>query len=89
MRDLVRPTIEAAEELHAAAVLVSGGVAANAELRKRFEEEASRRGLEVFFPSRELSTDNAAMIAAAAYPRLLAGELAGEELDAEAVLPLA
>ncbi|MGO9642615.1 MAG: tRNA (adenosine(37)-N6)-threonylcarbamoyltransferase complex transferase subunit TsaD [Candidatus Acidiferrales bacterium] len=89
VRDLVRPTIEAAEELRAAAVLVSGGVAANAELRRTFEEEASRRGLEAFFPSRALSTDNAAMIAAAAYPHLLAGELAGDELDAEAVLPLA
>jgi len=89
VRDLVRPTLGAAEELHAATVLVSGGVAANAELRKTFEEEAARRGLASLFPSRALSTDNAAMIAAAAYPHFLAGEFAGEELDAEAVLPLA
>ncbi len=88
VRDLVRPTLEAAEELHVATVMVSGGVAANAELRRTFEEEAGRRGLDSFFPSRALSTDNAAMIAAAAYPHFLAGEFAGEELDAEAVLPL-
>ena len=51
--------------------------------------EAQRRGLEVFFPSLALSTDNAAMIAAAAYPRLLAGQETGDDLNAEAVLPLA
>ena len=88
VRDLVRPTLEAAEELHAESVLVSGGVAANAELRQTFEKEAARRGCETYFPSRALSTDNAAMIAAAAYPHLLAGELADEALDAEAIFPL-
>ena len=46
-------------------------------------------GFEVFFPSRELSTDNAAMIAAAAYPRLLSRLFAGWNLNAEPVLPLA
>jgi N6-L-threonylcarbamoyladenine synthase len=43
----------------------------------------------VFFPSRQLSTDNAAMIAAAAYSKLLAGEHADAQLNAEANLPLA
>jgi N6-L-threonylcarbamoyladenine synthase len=88
VRDLVRPTAEAAEELKAATVLVSGGVAANTELRATFEAETARRGLASFFPSRALSTDNAAMIAAAAYGHFLAGEFAGDELDAEALLPL-
>jgi N6-L-threonylcarbamoyladenine synthase len=70
-------------------VLVSGGVAANSELRRVFDSSAAEaRGLPVFFPSRALSTDNAAMIAAAAYSRLLTGERAGDDLDAEAVLPL-
>jgi N6-L-threonylcarbamoyladenine synthase len=87
--ELVKRTLRAAEETGARSVLVSGGVAANGELRATFEREAGKRGLEVFFPSRELSTDNAAMIAAAAYPKLLAGELQGEALNAEAVLPLA
>jgi N6-L-threonylcarbamoyladenine synthase len=87
--DLVRRACAAAGACDTRAILVSGGVAANTELRRTFHAEANSRGLDVYFPSRALSTDNAAMIAAAAYPRLLAGELAGMELEAEAVLPLA
>jgi hypothetical protein len=44
-----------------------GGVAANSQLRTTFEQRARAEGLAVYFPDRELSTDNAAMIAAAAY----------------------
>jgi N6-L-threonylcarbamoyladenine synthase len=87
--DLVTRTLAAAEQHAAHSVLVSGGVAANRRLRRCFAEEAQRRGLEVFSPSIALSTDNAAMIAAAAYPHLLAGETADAELNAEANLPLA
>ncbi len=87
--DLVGRTLAAAEQFAARAVLVSGGVAANRQLRAAFETEARLRGLEVFFPSRALSTDNAAMIAAAAYPKFLAGECADAQLNAEANLPLA
>ena len=87
--ELVNRTLRAAQNTNARSVLVSGGVAANGELRATFEREAKRYALEVFFPSRELSTDNAAMIAAAAYPKFLQGELQGEALNAEAVLPLA
>jgi N6-L-threonylcarbamoyladenine synthase len=68
---------------------VSGGVAANSELRRSFESEAARCHLEVFFPSRVLSTDNAAMIAAAGYPRFLSGAYEDSMLNAEANLPLA
>jgi N6-L-threonylcarbamoyladenine synthase len=70
-------------------ILVSGGVAANRELRSTFEREAPLRGFAVFFPSRALSTDNAAMIAAAAYPKFLAGDLADSTLDPLPNLPLA
>ncbi len=86
--ELTRRTLRAAEDTAAQSVLVSGGVAANSELRRSFEDEARQRGLQTFFPSRELSTDNAAMIAAAAYPRLISGQLAGWDLNAEPVLPL-
>jgi N6-L-threonylcarbamoyladenine synthase len=89
VRDLVDRTCAAAEECEARTVLVSGGVAANSELRRRFVQDANRRALEVYFPSRALSTDNAAMIAAAAYPRLLAGEVATLDLNAEPTFPLA
>jgi tRNA N6-adenosine threonylcarbamoyltransferase len=87
--ELISRTIQAAEDVAAQSILVSGGVAANNELRSSFETEAERRSLQVFFPSRELSTDNAAMIAAAAYPKLLSAQFAGLDLNAEPVLPLA
>ena len=87
--ELVRRTMGAATEAGARSVLVSGGVAANAGLRASFEREAAQKNLPVFFPSRELSTDNAAMIAAAAFPKLLAGDLADATLDAQPILPLA
>ena len=86
--ELLTRALRAAEDTAAQSVLVSGGVAANSELRRSFEGEAQHAGLQVFFPSRELSTDNAAMIAAAAYPRLLSGLFAGWDLNAEPVLPL-
>jgi N6-L-threonylcarbamoyladenine synthase len=87
--DLVHRTLAATQQSAARTVLVSGGVAANSELRRTFEAEAKRNGLDVHFPSRALSTDNAAMIAAAGYPRFLAGEHEDATLNAEANLPLA
>jgi N6-L-threonylcarbamoyladenine synthase len=86
--DLRRKTFRAAEQLGAASLLVSGGVAANRELRVRFTAEAADHGLPIAFPSLTLSTDNAAMIAAAAWPKLLAKEIAPEELTADPALTL-
>lgn len=86
--DLVIKTLEAARERNARILFVTGGVAANSELRERFESEAAQEGLPVFFPSRKLSTDNAAMIAAAAFPKYLAGDFASPEFSAEASLVL-
>jgi len=87
--NLVAQTLAAIQQHPARAIFVSGGVAANTELRSAFETEAGRRGVEVFFPSRALSTDNAAMIAAAGFARFIAGERADSTLNAEANLPLA
>lgn len=89
VENLVNRTMEAAAQQAARTLLVSGGVAANGELRRSFESEGARRGLEVYFPSRALSTDNAAMIAAAGYRRFLLGEFEDSTLNAEANLPLA
>ncbi len=86
--DLVMRTLDAAEEYDTRTVLVSGGVAANRLLRATFEQECRIRGLRVYFPSRHLSTDNAAMIAAAAYPKFLSRNYADLELNADASLPL-
>ncbi len=70
--NLLKQTFAAAEAFGAHSIVVSGGVAANSELRRRLTAEANRRGLPIAFPSLALSTDNAAMIAAAAWPRLQA-----------------
>ena len=86
--DLMKKTFAAAESLGAARILVTGGVAANRELRTRFTAEAQRRGLRIAFPTMALSTDNAAMIAAAAWPRLQAGEFAPADLTADPSLAL-
>ena len=88
VEDLTERTLAAADDFRARAVFVSGGVAANSLLRKTFVEECAIRGVPVFFPSVALSTDNAAMIAAAAYPRFLAREFAGRDLNADSSLPL-
>jgi tRNA N6-adenosine threonylcarbamoyltransferase len=86
--DLMKKTFAAAEALDASRILVTGGVAANRELRERFTSEAARRGIGVTFPSPALSTDNAAMIAAAAWPRFVAGEFAPADLTADPSLVL-
>jgi N6-L-threonylcarbamoyladenine synthase len=86
VRDLVERTLAGAEECDVETILVSGGVAANSQLRARFVERA--KGRKVFFPSRELSTDNGAMIAAAAYARFVRGRFADDSLNASASMRL-
>ena len=81
--------MHAAEHSTPPAVLVSGGVAANSQLRTTFEQRAAAAGISTYFPSRALSTDNAAMIAAAAYPQLQAHHLADATLNANPNLKLA
>ncbi|HKI25263.1 MAG TPA: tRNA (adenosine(37)-N6)-threonylcarbamoyltransferase complex transferase subunit TsaD [Candidatus Sulfotelmatobacter sp.] len=86
--DLVAKTLAAARAHDVATLFVTGGVAANRELRETFEREGAKEGLPVYFPSRPLSTDNAAMIAAAAYPKFLAKDFAPMDFSAEAGLVL-
>ena len=86
--NLLRQTFAAAESFGANGIVISGGVAANSELRRRFQAEADRRGLPIAFPSLALSTDNAAMIAAAAWPKFLAEDFAPESLAATPQLRL-
>jgi len=86
--DLLKKTFAASEALGSNRILVTGGVAANRELRERFTAEATRRGARVAFPTPAMSTDNAAMIAAAAWPRFVAGEFAESALSADPSLAL-
>ncbi len=84
VEDLVGKTLTAARAMDVATLFVTGGVAANQELRETFEREGAKQGLPVYFPSRPLSTDNAAMIAAAAYPKFLLKSFAALDFSAEA-----
>jgi len=86
--NLMRQAFAGAESYGARGLVVSGGVAANSELRRRFQAEADKRGLPVAFPSLALSTDNAAMIAAAAWSKFVSGEFAPETLGATPQLRL-
>jgi len=88
VNDLAMKTLAAAREYDVRTLFVSGGVAANRELRATFEREAGMQGLPVLFPSRALSTDNAAMIAAAAFPKFLRGEFVAMDFCAEAGMAL-
>lgn len=78
---LTRTLFAAAARYGAQGVLVSGGVAANSELRRRMTAEAERRKLPIAFPAISLSTDNAAMIAAAAWPKFVHKQFAGSTLE--------
>src|SRR5579862_1028295 len=86
--DLVGRSLAAARAYDVATLFVTGGVAANQELRQTFEREGAKEGLPVYFPSRPLSTDNAAMIAAAAYPKFLVKDFAALDFSAEAGMVL-
>ena len=88
VEDLTGKTFAAARAYDVATLFVTGGVAANQQLRHQFTEDAAREGLPVYFPSRPLSTDNAAMIAAAAYPKFLVRDFATMDFSAEAGMAL-
>jgi N6-L-threonylcarbamoyladenine synthase len=88
VEDLITKTLAAAREYNVETLFVSGGVAANSELRREFEQEAAKEGLPAYFPSRPLSTDNAAMIAAAAYPKFCCKDFAAAGFSAEAGMVL-
>jgi N6-L-threonylcarbamoyladenine synthase len=85
VRELLSRAVASAEEIAADSVIVAGGVACNAGLRKAAERES---GLRFHFPSAGLATDNAAMIAAAAFPKFGRREFAGMDLKAQAGLTL-
>ncbi len=86
IQELLRRAIAAAEQIGAESILVSGGVASNQGLR---QAAAQIPGLHFYFPSHGLSTDNAAMVAAAAFPKFVRQDFAGFDLRAQASLMLA
>ena len=87
VEELLRRAWRSADEIAARTVIVSGGVACNSGLRSAAHD--ARAAYPVLFPTAGLSTDNAAMIAAAAFPKLRRGEFADFGLKAQANLTLA
>jgi N6-L-threonylcarbamoyladenine synthase len=86
--ELLRHATGAVDQIeNARAVIVSGGVACNSGLRAAATEASI--GLPVFFPTTALSTDNAVMIAAAAFPKFHRGEFSSLDAAAEPNLALA
>jgi N6-L-threonylcarbamoyladenine synthase len=87
IEELLRRAVSSADAIEARSLIVSGGVACNSGLRAA--ARSARLGIPVRFPSPGLSTDNAAMIAAAAFPKYQRGEFADFTLAAQANLRLA
>jgi len=85
---LIERLFDAARRYGAKSVGVAGGVSANSRLRADLKERGERREIPTFLPSLALSTDNAAMIAAAGLRKLRAGHTASFELNADAALAL-
>jgi N6-L-threonylcarbamoyladenine synthase len=88
VESLLDRLFEAARRHDAASVGIAGGVSANSRLRADALARGRQTGIPVFIPRLSLSTDNAAMIAAAGLRRLHAGMTAGDDLNADASLPL-
>ncbi len=85
---LVDRAFDAARRFGARSIGVAGGVSANSRLRAELTSHGEQREMPTFLPSLALSTDNAAMIAAAGLRRLRAGLLAPSDLNADAALAL-
>ncbi len=86
IEELLRRAAKSAGDIGARALIISGGVACNSGLRRAIER--ARLPYPVYFPAPGLSTDNAAMIAAAAFPKFARGEFADATLRAQANLAL-
>jgi N6-L-threonylcarbamoyladenine synthase len=86
IEELLRRATKSAEQIGARSLIISGGVACNTGLRAA--ANARRVAHPVFFPEPGLSTDNAAMIAAAAFPKLARGEFSEMSMRASANLAL-
>ncbi len=79
---IVAKTLKAAIEMGKDKIVLAGGVAANSMLREMMVDGCRRNGIELYYPSPVLCTDNAAMIGCAAYYRYMAGERDDLTLDA-------
>lgn len=88
VRSLVGTMRKVAVEIRPKTLIVAGGVACNSALRNAAEEAGKSLGIPVYFPSKHLSTDNAAMIAAAGYAHLKHGESSDLRMTADVTMRL-
>lgn len=79
---LVTRTVQAAKDFGMKKVAIAGGVAANSSLRETMERECKNNDLSLYYPSPIYCTDNAAMIASAAYYEYIKGVRSGLDLNA-------
>lgn len=80
--------IKAVKEFQVQSVVLSGGVAANQRLREVISKRLAKHELQLYYPSLDLCTDNAAMIGAVAYYQYLEGDFASLSLSADPALKL-
>jgi len=88
MDALVEKTMSAVMKTGVDKVVVAGGVAANSLLRKRMQDEAGKRCIELYLPAMGLCVDNAAMIALAGYLHHMRGESSRLDLNPRPAMPL-
>lgn len=85
---LIRNSLRAIQKYKPKTFLLSGGVACNSLLRKRFVKETKRIKINLFYPPKNLCTDNATMIGACAYFKYLKKDFASFNLKADSNLEL-
>ncbi len=79
---LVDKTIYAATKFSARGIILGGGVASNSRLRQKLGEAAKHRDIPLYYPSKTLCMDNAAMVAGLAYHKCQEKEFSGLEVEA-------
>ncbi len=85
---LINATLKAADDLGHKTVVLSGGVSANSELRRRMKEECDKRNIKLYYPELKYCGDNAAMVGVQAYYEYKRGAVSSADLNAFATMPI-
>lgn len=85
---LVKKAVDTAIEEKQDKLAIAGGVAANSKLREMLKSQCDKAGIQLYFPSLKLCTDNGAMIASAAYYKYMSGKIDDLELDGDVNLQI-